>query len=161
MRSPRSIGASDPERSTGRDRKDAVLRRRSSVKKAAIRAASAFSHAKCRIERPHPSMVKITYIDSYGESRTVEAEEGTTVMENAIRNSIPEIVAECGGGCACATCHVYVDEAWYALTGQPSTKEEDMLDFAYKVQQNSRLSCQIKVTPELDGLVVTTPDRQG
>jgi 2Fe-2S ferredoxin len=106
-------------------------------------------------------MVKITYIDSYGESRSIEAEEGTTVMENAIRNSIPEIVAECGGGCACATCHVYVDEAWYPLTGQPSAKEEDMLDFAYKVQANSRLSCQIKVTPALEGLVVTTPDRQG
>ncbi|HYP57318.1 MAG TPA: 2Fe-2S iron-sulfur cluster-binding protein [Beijerinckia sp.] len=106
-------------------------------------------------------MVKITYVDSFGEARTIEAEEGTTVMENAIRNAIPEIVAECGGGCACATCHVYVDEPFYDLTGKPSDKEEDMLDFAYQVQPNSRLSCQIKVRPELEGMIVRTPDRQG
>lgn len=106
-------------------------------------------------------MIKITYIDSYGEARTVEGEDGATVMEIAIRNAIPEISAECGGGCACATCHVYVDEAWTAKTGKASDQEEDMLDFAYKVQPNSRLCCQIKVTPELDGLIVTTPDRQG
>lgn len=106
-------------------------------------------------------VTKITYIDSFGEARTIEAEDGTTVMEAAIRNAIPEITAECGGGCACATCHVYVGEAWLALTGKPSDKEEDMLDFAYKVQPNSRLSCQIKVTPELEGMIVTTPDRQG
>ncbi|WP_026606509.1 2Fe-2S iron-sulfur cluster-binding protein [Methylocapsa acidiphila] len=106
-------------------------------------------------------MVKITFIDSVGEARSVEAEPGTTVMENAIRNAIPEITAECGGGCACATCHVYVDEAWKGLAGAPSDKEEDMLDFAYNVQPNSRLSCQIKVTEALDGLVVITPDRQG
>jgi ferredoxin, 2Fe-2S len=106
-------------------------------------------------------MVKITYIDSFGEARTIEAQEGATVMENAIRNAIPEITAECGGGCACATCHVYVGEKWVELTGKASDQEEDMLDFAYKAQPNSRLSCQIKVTPELDGLVVTTPDRQG
>gem|GEM_PF-37467 len=107
------------------------------------------------------SMIKITFIDSSGEARTVEAEEGSTVMENAIRNDIPEISAECGGGCACATCHVYVDEKWVDLTGKPSDQEEDMLDFAYKVQPNSRLCCQIKVSAELDGLVVTTPERQG
>jgi 2Fe-2S ferredoxin len=106
-------------------------------------------------------MVKITYIDSTGEARTIEAQEGSTVMESAIRNGVPEISAECGGGCACATCHVYVDEKWVALTGKASDQEEDMLDFAYKVQPNSRLCCQIKVTPELDGLIVTTPDRQG
>jgi 2Fe-2S ferredoxin len=106
-------------------------------------------------------MTKITYIDSFGESRTVEGEDGATVMEVAIRNAIPEISAECGGGCACATCHVYVDEAWTAKTGKASDQEEDMLDFAYKVQPNSRLCCQIKVAPELDGLIVTTPDRQG
>lgn len=106
-------------------------------------------------------MIKITYIDSGGEARTVEGEDGATVMEVAIRNAIPEISAECGGGCACATCHVYVDEAWSPKTGNASDQEEDMLDFAYKVQPNSRLCCQIKVTPELDGLVVTTPDRQG
>ncbi|HXW70239.1 MAG TPA: 2Fe-2S iron-sulfur cluster-binding protein [Methylocella sp.] len=106
-------------------------------------------------------MVKITYIDSSGEARTVEAEVDSTVMEAAIRNGIPEIAAECGGGCACATCHVYVDEKWMGLTGEASDQEEDMLDFAYKVQPNSRLCCQIKVTAELDGLVVTTPERQG
>ncbi len=105
--------------------------------------------------------MKITYIDSFGEARTIDAEEGSTVMESAIRNAIPEITAECGGGCACATCHVYVDEKWTDLTGKPSDQEEDMLDFAYKVQPNSRLCCQIKVTQELDGLVVTTPERQG
>jgi 2Fe-2S ferredoxin len=107
------------------------------------------------------SMVKITYIDSFGEARTIEAQEDSTVMEAAIRNGIPEIAAECGGGCACATCHVYVDENWVARTGKASDQEEDMLDFAYKVQPNSRLCCQIKVTAELDGLVITTPDRQG
>ena len=106
-------------------------------------------------------MVKITYIDSFGEARTIEAQEDSTVMEAAIRNGIPEIAAECGGGCACATCHVYIDEKCVALTGKASDQEEDMLDFAYKVQPNSRLCCQIKVTAELDGLVVTTPDRQG
>jgi ferredoxin, 2Fe-2S len=106
-------------------------------------------------------MVHITFIDSSGEKRPVEAEEGSTVMEAAIRNSIPELTAECGGACACATCHVYVDEAFVPLTGEPSPQEEDMLDFAYDVQPNSRLSCQIKITPEIDGLIVRTPARQG
>jgi 2Fe-2S ferredoxin len=106
-------------------------------------------------------MVKITYIEPSGVSQTIDAEEGTTVMENAIRNSIPGIVAECGGACACATCHVYVDEAFLGLAGKPGEKEEDMLDFAYQVKPNSRLSCQIKVTSALEGLVVTTPERQG
>lgn len=106
-------------------------------------------------------MPSITFIDSTGEVRTVEAEVGSTVMETALRNGIPEIEAECGGACSCATCHVYVDPAWIGITGGPSPMEEDMLDFAYGVQPTSRLSCQIKVTPELDGLVVTTPERQG
>ncbi|HTV34565.1 MAG TPA: 2Fe-2S iron-sulfur cluster-binding protein [Methylocella sp.] len=106
-------------------------------------------------------MVKITYIDSSGQARTVEGAESATVMETAIRNDIPEITAECGGGCACATCHVYIAEKWLGLTGKPSSQEEDMLDFAYNVQPNSRLSCQIKITAELDGLTVHTPDRQG
>ena len=75
-------------------------------------------------------------------------------MENAIRNAVPGIEAECGGACACATCHVYVDEAWTAEVGEPEAMEEDMLDFAYDVRPNSRLSCQIKVRDELDGLVV-------
>jgi ferredoxin, 2Fe-2S len=106
-------------------------------------------------------MIKITFIDSHGEKRVCDAEEGSTVMEAAIRNSVPEITAECGGACACATCHVYVAEDYLDKTGTPDPKEEDMLDFAYAVQGNSRLSCQIKVTPALDGLTVTTPPRQG
>jgi 2Fe-2S ferredoxin len=106
-------------------------------------------------------MVQITYIDVDGAARTVEAEVGSTVMETAIRNGVPGIVAECGGACACATCHVYVDEEWRAATGEPQPMEEDMLDFASDVRPNSRLSCQIRVRPELDGLVVRTPARQG
>ncbi|TAK48865.1 MAG: 2Fe-2S iron-sulfur cluster binding domain-containing protein [Xanthobacteraceae bacterium] len=105
-------------------------------------------------------MVRITFIDHTGKSRTVDAEPGSTVMENAIRNGVAGIEAECGGACACATCHVHVDEAWVEKTGKPSPMEEDMLDFAYDVQPNSRLSCQIKVREELDGLIVRTPERQ-
>lgn len=106
-------------------------------------------------------MPKITFIDSHGESRTVDGDVGATVMETAIRNEVPGIEAECGGACACATCHVYVDEAWVAKTGGPEPMEEDMLDFAFDVRPNSRLSCQIRIKPELDGLVVRTPTRQG
>ena len=106
-------------------------------------------------------MPSITFTDSQGSSRTVDGEAGSTVMETAIRHKIPEIVAECGGACACATCHVYVDEAYMAAVGKPSGMEEDMLDFAYEVKPNSRLSCQIRVTPALDGLRILTPDRQG
>jgi ferredoxin, 2Fe-2S len=105
-------------------------------------------------------MVKITYIESDGPTRTVEGEVGSTVMETAIKNNIPGIEAECGGACACATCHVYVDAAWRDKTGGPSPMEEDMLDFAFDVQPTSRLSCQIKVSEELDGLIVTVPPRQ-
>ena len=105
-------------------------------------------------------MAKITYIDAGGVARTVDGEIGSTVMETAIKNAVPGIEAECGGACACSTCHVYVDEAWRAATGEPSPMEEDMLDFAFDVKPNSRLSCQIKVTEALDGLVVTTPERQ-
>ena len=106
-------------------------------------------------------MVTINYIDADGTTRTVEAEEGSTVMEAAVRGDVPGIVAECGGACACATCHVYVDEAWTELVGAPSPMEEDMLDFAADVRPTSRLSCQIRVRPELDGLVVRTPKQQG
>ena len=105
-------------------------------------------------------MAKITFIDPSGASRTVDAETGSTVMENAIRNDVPGIEAECGGACACATCHVYVDEAWREKVGPPSPMEEDMLDFGFDVKENSRLSCQIKVTDALDGLVVRIPERQ-
>ncbi len=106
-------------------------------------------------------MVKITFIDAEGSARTVEGEPGSTVMETAIRNGVPGITAECGGACACATCHVYVDDAWMEKVGQPQPMEEDMLDFASDVRPTSRLSCQIRVRPELDGLVVTTPAQQG
>src|SRR6201989_2766960 len=102
-------------------------------------------------------MTKITYIESSGTARTVDAEVGSTVMEAAIRNNIPGIEAECGGACACATCHVYVDEAWADQLPKAEQMEEDMLDFAFDVQPTSRLSCQIKVKPELNGLVVRTP----
>ncbi|MBV8752423.1 MAG: 2Fe-2S iron-sulfur cluster binding domain-containing protein [Hyphomicrobiales bacterium] len=105
-------------------------------------------------------MAKITYIDAGGIARPVDGEIGSTVMETAIKNGVPGIEAECGGACACSTCHVYVDEAWREKTGEPSPMEEDMLDFAFDVKPNSRLSCQIKVTEALDGLVVTTPERQ-
>jgi ferredoxin, 2Fe-2S len=105
-------------------------------------------------------MPKITFIDPAGTSRTVEADVGSTVMEAAIKNGIPGIEAECGGACACATRHVYVVEEWQDKTGEPSPMEEDMLDFGYDVRPNSRLSCQLKVSDELDGLVVHTPERQ-
>jgi 2Fe-2S ferredoxin len=105
-------------------------------------------------------MPKITYIDFEGTTRTVDGEVGATVMETAIKNNVPGIEAECGGACACATCHVYVDDAWRAIVGEPSPMEEDMLDFGFDVRPSSRLSCQIKVIDELDGLVVRTPERQ-
>ena len=106
-------------------------------------------------------MTKITFIDAAGQSRTVEAEDGSTVMETALKNAIPGIEAECGGACACATCHVYVDESWLERLGKAEQMEEDMLDFAFDVRPTSRLSCQIKVRSELDGLTVSTPEKQG
>ena len=106
-------------------------------------------------------MPKIVYIEHDGKERTVDAAVGTTVMENAIKNGVPGIVAECGGACSCATCHVHVDEAWKEKVGPPSPMEEDMLDFAFDVRPTSRLSCQIKMTDELDGLVIRTPEKQG
>ena len=105
-------------------------------------------------------MPNITFIDAHGESRTVEGETGSTVMETAIRNAVPGIEAECGGACACATCHVYVDEAWREKTGSTSAMEDSMLDFAENVEPNSRLSCQIRVSDDLDGLIVRLPQSQ-
>ena len=105
-------------------------------------------------------MAKITYIEHDGTEHAIDVKTGLSVMEGAVKNNIPGIDADCGGACACATCHVYVDEAWLAKTGTKSTMEESMLDFAEGVQENSRLSCQIKVTDELDGLRLTTPERQ-
>jgi 2Fe-2S ferredoxin len=105
-------------------------------------------------------MARITHIQHDGTENVVEAEPGMTVMEAAVRNSIPGIAAECGGACACATCHVYIDEAWREATGRPEQMEEDMLDFAFDVRAESRLSCQIKVSDALDGLVVRIPEKQ-
>ena len=106
-------------------------------------------------------MPKITYIEANGTRHETEAEIGSTVMETAIMNGVPGIIAECGGACTCATCHVYVDEAWTEIVGGPSMMEEDMLDFAFELKPTSRLSCQIKVKDELDGLIVHVPKRQG
>lgn len=105
-------------------------------------------------------MAKITFVLSDGTRHEVAAEVGTTVMRAAVDNAVPGIEAECGGQCACATCHVYVDPNWMAVSGRPSEMEEDMLDFAYEVRATSRLSCQIAVTEEMDGLVVRVPERQ-
>jgi 2Fe-2S ferredoxin len=112
-------------------------------------------------ERTTGPMPQITYIEHDGTTHQVEAEVGSTVMETAIRNGITGIVAECGGACSCATCHVYVDEAWFERLPKRSPEEEDMLDFAFDAKPTSRLSCQIKVEPALDGLVVRTPAYQG
>jgi 2Fe-2S ferredoxin len=106
-------------------------------------------------------MPKISYITHDGTRHDIDAAAGTTVMENAVRHQVPGIEAECGGACACATCHVYVDDAWSATVGKPGPMEEDMLDFAYDVRPNSRLSCQIKMTDAMDGLTVKVPERQG
>ncbi|MCF6329519.1 MAG: 2Fe-2S iron-sulfur cluster-binding protein [Henriciella sp.] len=105
-------------------------------------------------------MAKITYVDHEGNARDIEAKNGETVMETAIKNSIAGIDADCGGACACATCHVYIAEAFMDKVGAPEDMEQSMLDFAENVQSNSRLSCQITVTDELDGLIVTTPESQ-
>jgi ferredoxin, 2Fe-2S len=105
-------------------------------------------------------MPTITFIDQDGNEREIDAEVGSTVMETAINNDVPGILATCGGSCSCATCHVYVDEAWVDKLPPPELDESDMLDTAHDLQENSRLSCQIMVTEELEGLIVTTPPRQ-
>jgi 2Fe-2S ferredoxin len=107
------------------------------------------------------AMPKITFIEHDGTVHTVEAELGSTVMETAMKGGVTSIVAECGGACSCATCLVHIDETWFPTVGSPSEQEEDMLDFAYEVKPTSRLSCQIKVTEALDGLIVRTPSYQG
>ncbi len=105
-------------------------------------------------------MPKITFIDTDGTARTVEAEIGSSVMEAALQNDVPGILATCGGSCACATCHVYVAPEWLGRLPEPAIDELDMLDTAHDREDNSRLSCQIKVTEEIAGLVVRTPPRQ-
>jgi 2Fe-2S ferredoxin len=105
-------------------------------------------------------MPKITYIEHTGTEHVVDVAEGLSVMEGAVKNSIPGIDADCGGACACSTCHVYVDPAWLDKLPKKEAMEEDMLDFAYEPKENSRLTCQLKVTGALDGLVVRMPEKQ-
>ena len=105
-------------------------------------------------------MPRITYIEHNGTQHTVDVAAGLTVMEGAVNNNIPGIDADCGGACACSTCHVYVDAAWVGKLPGREDMEEDMLDFAYEPNERSRLTCQVKVTPELDGLVVQMPEKQ-
>jgi 2Fe-2S ferredoxin len=105
-------------------------------------------------------MAKITFIQPDGAQQITDAEPGMTVMEAAKLADVPGIEAECGGSCACATCHVYVDAAWRDKAGKAENMEEDMLDFAFDVREESRLACQIRVTPELDGLVLRVPAKQ-
>ena len=106
-------------------------------------------------------MPKITYIEYNGKSHKIEVANGLTVMEGAVQNNIPGIDADCGGSCACATCHVYVDEQWFNKLPKKEAAEEDMLDVAYEPNKLSRLSCQIIIADELDGLVVKMPSKQG
>jgi ferredoxin, 2Fe-2S len=105
-------------------------------------------------------MPKITYQDKQGNSKTIEVENGLTVMEGAIQNDIPGIDADCGGSMACATCHVYVEEKWFNKLLKAEEAEIDMIDMAHEPKKNSRLSCQLIVSDELDGLIVTTPAKQ-
>ena len=105
-------------------------------------------------------MAKITYIEHSGKSHTIEVQNGLTVMEAAVQNNIPGIDADCGGSMACATCHVYVKEEWFSKLPKHEEGEQDMLDVAYEPKKNSRLSCQITVSDEINGLVVTTPEKQ-
>ena len=105
-------------------------------------------------------MPKITYIAFDGNETTVDAKEGMSVMQTAVNNGVDGIVAECGGACSCATCHVYVDEGWFDKLPEAQSMEKEMLDFVMSPEPTSRLSCQIKVTAELDGLVVNTPESQ-
>ena len=105
-------------------------------------------------------MPKITYIEHSGKSYTIEVANGLSVMEGAVQNNIPGIDADCGGSMACATCHVYVKEEWFNKLPKKDDGEEDMLDMAFEPKTNSRLSCQIMVSDQLDGLVVNLPEKQ-
>ena len=106
-------------------------------------------------------MSKITYIENNGKSHTIEVSNGLSVMEGAVQNDIPGIDADCGGGMACATCHVYVKEEWLDKLPLKEDGEEDMLDMAFEPKKNSRLSCQLIVSDKLDGLIVNIPTKQG
>ena len=106
-------------------------------------------------------MTKIAYIENNGKTHVIEVANGLSVMEGAIQNNIPGIDADCGGGMACATCHVYVKEEWFDKLPKKEDGEEDMLDMAFEPNKFSRLSCQLIVSDELDGLIVKTPSKQG
>ena len=105
-------------------------------------------------------MAKITYIEYDGKTHTIEVANGLSVMEGAVQNNIPGIDADCGGSMACATCHVYVKEEWFNKLPKKEDGEEDMLDMAFEPKKNSRLSCQLMVSDQLDGLVVNLPEKQ-
>ena len=105
-------------------------------------------------------MAKITYIEHTGKSHTIDVKSGLSVMEGAVQNNIPGIDADCGGGMACATCHVYVKEEWFDKLPKKEQGEEDMIDMAYEPKEFSRLSCQLIVSNELDGLIVNLPEKQ-
>jgi 2Fe-2S ferredoxin len=105
-------------------------------------------------------MPQVTYIEHNGTEHRIEVEDGLSIMRGAVDNNVPGIDADCGGECACATCHVFVEEVWLPKTGVPSEQEASMLSFAATAQPNSRLSCQITMSPQLDGLVVRLPEAQ-
>ena len=105
-------------------------------------------------------MAIITYIEHNGKEHTINVDNGLTVMEGAVQNDIPGIDADCGGSMACATCHVYVKEEWFNKLPAKQDGEDDMLDQAYEPRQNSRLSCQLIVSDELEGLIVNLPEKQ-
>jgi len=105
-------------------------------------------------------MAKITYIEFNGKTHTIDVSNGLSVMEGAVQNNIPGIDADCGGGMACATCHVYVKEDWFDKINKKNEGEDDMLDQAFEPKKNSRLSCQIQVSNDIDGLVVHLPEKQ-
>jgi len=105
-------------------------------------------------------MVKITFIEFDKTEHTIDADEGMSLMEVALQNGVPGIDADCGGACACATCHVYVDKKWFAKLPKTESSEIDMLDMAFEPNKFSRLACQITVTDKLDGLVVKMPSKQ-
>ena len=105
-------------------------------------------------------MPKITFIENSGKKKTIDIENGLSVMEGAIQNNIPGIDADCGGSMACATCHVYVEEKWFDKIPKAEDSEIDMIDMAYEPKKNSRLSCQIIISDDLEGLTVTTPEKQ-
>ena len=105
-------------------------------------------------------MTKITYKDYQGNSKTINVDNGLSVMEGAIQNEIPGIDADCGGAMACATCHVYVKDEWFSKIPKAEDAEVDMIDMAYEPKKNSRLSCQIIISDELDGLIINIPSKQ-